>query len=110
MFRAAAMFFLFGSVVIASAQTLHWKPVKGHASYTALYGEVTVLADDPGTYFCGVDWWASHPAAGAIGIESESTEQKRLLFSVWPTDKGDNAYPRVGQTNPHLKTLLAKND
>jgi hypothetical protein len=93
-----------------TAQSLSWKPDKEHRDNTVIYGQVTVLLDEPGTYFCGADWWASHPAAGSTGIETEDRDHRKVMFSVWPTDKGDNAFPIVAEANPRLHYVLKTND
>jgi hypothetical protein len=108
--RSILAFIVISAAAYSGAQSLQWKPVKDHPTYSCIYGQVTVLLDEPGTYYGGADWWESHPAAGATGIQSEDKDHKMVMFSVWPTDKGDNAFPEVGQTNPHLGHTWARND
>jgi hypothetical protein len=70
---------------LALSQYLFYHPPHGHKPYTAIYGEITVLADNPGVYYCGCDWWPSAKAGGYTGIQDLRKDGKRVLLSVWDT-------------------------
>jgi hypothetical protein len=70
--------------LLATAQHLIWHAPEGHKSYTALYGEVTVLSTNKTIYFCGCNWWPGNPAGGYTGIQDAGNE-KRMIFSIWDT-------------------------
>jgi hypothetical protein len=85
MVRAGLSLVLGACASLASAQYLFWHPEPRHAKYTAIYGEITVLADNPGVYYCGCDWWPSAKAGGYTGIQDLRKDGKRILLSVWDT-------------------------
>jgi len=100
MFRAILAISLAAVAAVASAQYLFWKPAKGHKPFTAIYGEVQVLVDYPGVYFCGCDWWPSAKAGGYTGIQDLRKQGKRIIFSVW--DTGPDLHPQVIDHDPRV--------
>lgn len=52
---------------------------------TCLYGEITVLATNPGIYYCGANWHPGEPAGGYCGIQHNSPKERRTIFSIWDT-------------------------
>jgi hypothetical protein len=73
-----------------SAQHLWWhKP----GTYTAMYGEITVLATGNTMYYCGCNWWPSAPAGGYTGIQDQDGVRHNMIFSIW--DTSEKLHPRV---------------
>lgn len=82
--RTTPVLVLAAAAVLAQAQHLWWKTAKNHASYSALYGEIRVLATNQTIYFCGCNWWPGSPAGGYTGIQDTGNDH-RVIFSVWDT-------------------------
>jgi hypothetical protein len=76
---------LLGFVGAAHAQYLFWRPKDDQGSYRCVYGEITVLATAPTTYFCGLNWWPSCPAGGYTGIQDIDGAKHAMIFSIWDT-------------------------
>lgn len=68
----------------ASAQHLWWN-LNGEKNGTCLYGEVTVLATAPHIYYCGANWHPGEAAGGYCGIQHNSEQERRTIFSIWDT-------------------------
>lgn len=66
------------------AQHLWWDAAGQHDA-KCVYGEITVLATHPGTYYCGINWHPGEPAGGYCGIQQNSPKEKRTIFSIWDT-------------------------
>ena len=50
-----------------------------------MYGEITVLATQPETYYCGANWHPGEPAGGYCGVQHNSAAERRTIFSIWDT-------------------------
>ncbi len=68
----------------ASAQHFWWD-LAGQGDGTCLYGEITVLATQPTTYYCGANWHPGEPAGGYCGIQHNDDTEHRTIFSIWDT-------------------------
>jgi hypothetical protein len=68
----------------AKAQHLWWD-VKGQDDATCLYGEIAPLATHDGIYYCGANWHPGEPAGGYCGIQHNSPQERRTIFSIWDT-------------------------
>ena len=86
---------LSGSTVFA--QHLWWN-LEGQGDGTCLYGEITVLATQPTTYYCGANWHPGEPAGGYCGIQHNSAEERRTIFSIW--DTSPELHPKVTEAGP----------
>ncbi len=86
---------LSGSSVLA--QHLWWD-LAGKNEGTCLYGEITVLATQPTTYYCGANWHPGEPAGGYCGIQHNSAEERRTIFSIW--DTSPELHPKVTEAWP----------
>ncbi|HTJ00578.1 MAG TPA: DUF3472 domain-containing protein [Dongiaceae bacterium] len=83
----------------ARAQHLWWH-LEGAGPATCLYGEITVLATQPTTYYCGANWHPGEPAGGYCGIQHNGPEERRTIFSIW--DTAATLHPRVTFTAPDV--------
>jgi hypothetical protein len=94
-FAATAVLSLLGPP--ARGQTLNWD-LERQKDATCLYGTVTVLATQPGTYYCGAKWRGDEPAFGSCGIQHLEKEHRTILS--------------VRDTSPklHAKTMEADAD
>ena len=81
----------------ASAQHLWWD-LAGQNAGTCLYGEITVLATQPTTYFCGANWHPGEPAGGYCGIQHNDPGERRTIFSIW--DTAPTLHPKVTEAWP----------
>ena len=81
-------------VTTAEAQHLWWN-LEGQRDATCLYGEITVLATQPTTYYCGANWHPGEPAGGYCGIQHNSPRERRTIFSIW--DTATNLHPKIIQ-------------
>jgi hypothetical protein len=81
----------------ALAQHLWWN-LAGQGEGTCLYGEVTVLATHPTTYYCGANWHPGEPAGGYCGIQHNGPQERRTIFSIW--DTSTNLHPVVSEAAP----------
>lgn len=88
------------SCVAAPAQHLWWN-LEGQRDATCLYGEITVLASAPAIYYCGANRHPGEAAGGYCGIQHNSTQEKRTIFSIW--DTSPSLHPRV--TEADAKTI-----
>jgi hypothetical protein len=66
------------------AQHLWWNLEK-QTDATCVYGEITVLASNPGIYYCGANWHPGEPAGGYCGIQHNAPKERRTIFSIWDT-------------------------
>ena len=80
----------------ASAQHLWWN-LAGQGEGTCLYGEITVLATQPTTYYCGANWHPGEPAGGYCGIQHNGPQERRTIFSIW--DTSPELHPRVTEAD-----------
>ena len=78
----------------ASAQHLWWD-LAGQGEGTCLYGKITVLATQPTTYYCGANWHPGEPAGGYCGIQHNSVDERRTIFSIWDTSPA--LHPKVSE-------------
>ena len=81
----------------AAAQHLWWN-LAGQGGGTCLYGEITVLATHPTTYYCGANWHPGEPAGGYCGIQHNGPLERRTIFSVW--DTSPKLHPVVSEAGP----------
>jgi hypothetical protein len=81
----------------ALAQHLWWD-LAGQGEGTCLYGEITVLATQPTTYYCGANWHPGEPAGGYCGIQHNSPQERRTIFSIWDTSPA--LHPEVSEAGP----------
>lgn len=81
----------------ASAQHLWWN-LAGQGNGTCLYGQITVLATHVTTYYCGANWHPGEPAGGYCGIQDNSTDERRTIFSIW--DTSPQLHPKVTEAGP----------
>ncbi len=79
------------------AQHLWWN-LEGRRDATCLYGEITVLATQPGVYYCGANWHPGEPAGGYCGIQHNTVQERRTIFSIW--DTSPTLHPRVTAADP----------
>ena len=80
----------------AGAQHLWWN-TGGLDNASCLYGEITVLATHPGIYYCGANWHPGEPAGGYCGIQHNSPNERRTIFSIW--DTSSKLHPTVTQAD-----------
>jgi hypothetical protein len=106
--RLALALGLAGGAMLGRSQYLFYHPPKGHKPYTAIYGEVTVLADNPGVYYCACDWWPAAKAGGYTGIQHLGKKGKRIIFSVW--DTGPDLHPSVIEKDPRVVSSRFKGE
>lgn len=88
---------------VSSAQHLWWN-LEGQRDATCLYGEITVLVTHPAVYYCGANWHPGEPAGGYCGIQDNSMDERRTIFSVW--DTSPELHPDVTEVDP--KTLYQR--
>jgi hypothetical protein len=81
----------------ACAQHLWWN-LQGQRDATCLYGEITVLATHPAIYYCGANWHPGEPAGGYCGIQHNSPQERRTIFSIW--DTSPELHPKVTEADP----------
>ena len=93
---AAATFLL--ACPNADAQHLWWD-LEGQSDATCLYGNITVLATHPAIYYCGANWHPGEPAGGYCGIQHNSLQERRTIFSIW--DTSPRLHPEVTEADPY---------
>lgn len=97
-----AAFVLLALASPLAAQHLWWDTgAKELSEATVLYGEITVLATHPTTYYCGANWHPGEPAGGYCGIQHNRKTEKRTIFSIW--DTAPTLHPKV--TEAEEKTV-----
>jgi hypothetical protein len=96
---------ILGAAGSAQAQYLFWRPKDDQGSYRCIYGEVTVLATAPTTYFCGCNWWPSCPAGGYTGIQDLDGINHAMIFSIWDTT---SALHTVAVAGGDPRTVLSR--
>src|SRR5579862_1983833 len=81
------------AAALCQAQHLWWmvKPIP--QNYTYLYGEIEVLADGPGIYYCGCNWWPGAEAGGYTGIQSLADSKHVMIFSIWDSNAENLSQP-----------------
>ena len=72
--------------------------LEGRRNATCLYGTVTVLATHPAIYYCGANWHPGEPAGGYCGIQHNSEQERRTIFSIW--DTSPQLHPRTTEADP----------
>jgi hypothetical protein len=88
------------ALLCATAQAQHlWWNCEGQTDATCLYGEIAVLATNPGVYYCGANWHPGEPAGGYCGIQHNGQKERRTIFSVW--DTSPELHPRVTAADPN---------
>jgi hypothetical protein len=85
----------------ARAQHLWWNLEKQDKA-VCLYGEITVLATHPAIYYCGANWHPGEAAGGYCGIQDNSLQERRTIFSIW--DTSPTLHPKVTKADP--KTIF----
>jgi hypothetical protein len=81
----------------AQAQHLWWNLEKQNDA-ACVYGEITVLATNPGIYFCGANWHPGKPAGGYCGIQHNAPKERRTIFSIW--DTSPDLHPKITAADP----------
>jgi hypothetical protein len=81
----------------ATAQHLWWD-LAGDKNATCLYGEITVVATQPTTYYCGANWHPGEPAGGYCGIQHNDPQERRTIFSIW--DTSPTLHPKTTEAGP----------
>jgi hypothetical protein len=94
--------FLLGGT--AHAQHLWWWNLEKQQEATCLYGEITVLATNPGIYYCGANWHPGEAAGGYCGIQHSGLKERRTIFSIW--DTSPTLHPKVIAADP--KTVFSR--
>ena len=92
---AAIMVFWFA--VDARSQHLWWN-LEHEQKALCLYGEITVLATYPSVYYCGANWHPGEAAGGYCGIQDNSMEERRTIFSIW--DTSPKLHPQITEADP----------
>jgi hypothetical protein len=95
-FSLVAIGLLFILIRPAHAQHLWWN-ADGQKDATCAYGQITVLVTHSNTYYCGLNWHPGEPAGGYCGIQHNSGDEKRTIFSIWDTSPA--LHPRVTQAD-----------
>jgi|GEM_PF-348898 len=95
---------IFGLVLLGGldvrAQHLWWD-LAGQGDGTCLYGEITVLATQPTTYYCGANWHPGEPAGGYCGIQHNGRQERRTIFSIW--DTSPTLHPKVTEAHSRVE-------
>jgi len=81
----------------ACAQHLLWHAPKSDKPYTAIYGEIEVVATNKTVYYCGCNWWPGNPAGGYTGIQDPGGGRHNMIFSIW--DTSPTLHPSVVQAD-----------
>jgi hypothetical protein len=79
------------------AQHLYWD-LNGQQDATCLYGTITVLATTSPIYYCGGNWHPGEPAGGYCGIQHNSEQERRTIFSIW--DTSPRLRPKTTEADP----------
>jgi hypothetical protein len=86
-------------LLVSNALAQHlWWDLAGQGEGTCLYGEITVLATQPTTYYCGANWHPGEPAGGYCGIQHNGPQERRTIFSIW--DTSPTLHPEVSEAGP----------
>ncbi len=78
-----------------------WWDAGGQNDATCAYGQITVLATHPSTYYCGVNWHPGEPAGGYCGIQHNGPQEKRTIFSIW--DTSPELHAKVTAADPNTQ-------
>jgi hypothetical protein len=82
-----------------SVQAQHlWWNLEGQRDATCLYGQIVVLATNPGIYYCGACWHPGEAAGGYCGIQHNGEQERRTIFSIW--DTSPTLHPTVTAADP----------
>jgi hypothetical protein len=81
----------------AQAQHLWWNLEKQDQA-VCVYGEITVLASQPGIYYCGANWHPGEAAGGYCGIQHNAPKERRTIFSIWDTSPA--LHPKTTAADP----------
>ncbi len=93
------------SFVATAARAQHlWWNLDGQSEATCLYGEITVLVTHTTIYYCGSNWHPGEPAGGYCGIQHNSPQERRTIFSVW--DTSPELHPKITAADP--KTVFGR--
>lgn len=95
--RCSAATTLLLLATIAPAQHLIWHAPKPAKPYTAIYGEIEVLATNRTIYYCGCNWWPGAAAGGYTGIQDPGGGRHNMIFSIW--DTSPKLHPTVVQAD-----------
>lgn len=96
--RFGALGLGFAFAAAAQAQHLWWHAPTADHPYTAIYGEIQVLATNKTIYYCGCNWWPGAPAGGYTGIQDPGGGRHNMIFSIW--DTSPTLHPEVVQADP----------
>lgn len=88
--------FLIGRAEAASSHL--WWNIRGQENARCLYGEITVLATHNPIYYCAANWHPGEAAGGYCGIQHNSSQEKRTIFSIWDTTP--QLHPIVTHADP----------
>jgi hypothetical protein len=91
--RVALLLICVLAAALCQAQHLWWRVRPIPVNYTCIYGEIEVLSDGPGIYYCGCNWWPGAEAGGYTGIQSLSDSKHVMIFSIWDSDAGHLSQP-----------------
>ncbi|HVU63156.1 MAG TPA: DUF3472 domain-containing protein [Phycisphaerales bacterium] len=87
------------TLLSAQARAQHlWWDLRGQKDATDLYGEITVLDTAPHIYYCGANWHPGEPAGGYCGIQHNSENERRTIFSIWDTTAA--LHPTITAADP----------
>ena len=92
---------LASAATLACPQHLIWHPKKADKPFTAIYGEIEVLATNKTIYYCGCNWWPGNPAGGYTGIQDPGGGRHNMIFSIW--DTSPTLHPSVVQADPRTQ-------
>jgi hypothetical protein len=81
------------TVALCQAQHLWWRVKPIPVNYTCIYGEIEVLSDGPGIYYCGCNWWPGAEAGGYTGIQTLADSKHVMIFSIWDSDAEHQSLP-----------------
>lgn len=76
-------------------------PVPTGIDVAAFYSEVTAIEDPTTTFYMACGWHR-----GYFGMQVNSTEERRIIFSVW--DSGDEAVERKNVVDENRVKLISK--
>ena len=96
--KLLATCFLAITAAAALAQHLIWHPKPSAKPFTAIYGEIEVIATNKTIYYCGCNWWPGNPAGGYTGIQDPGGGRHNMIFSIWDTSPA--LHPSVVQADP----------
>ncbi len=89
-----------------NAASVHlFYPTPADAKITAFYNEVTAVEDPVATYYmaCGF-------SRGYFGMQVNSAQERRIIFSIWDAAAGQSAKDRSTVSKENQVELLAKGE